>query len=192
MTTTEQPAPGWWLASDGNWYPPELAPQPEPDAPKKRRRWPLVVVGVVAFFVIVSAIGAFFGESPGEPVATTDAPTTDAFASTDTWNAVGGSRYLAENPPPGCEPGQCTPRPTADQAAAIESAVAGIYPGVLEGKASDWAISVCDDIRRGLPAESLLRNATMRYSGGHRPDPTHDQAQQIIDVVQSGGWCSAA
>lgn len=26
MTTTEQPAVGWWLASDGNWYPPELAP----------------------------------------------------------------------------------------------------------------------------------------------------------------------
>ena len=34
-----QPPPGWWLASDGNWYPPELAapvqptavPEPEPE-----------------------------------------------------------------------------------------------------------------------------------------------------------------
>jgi hypothetical protein len=24
--------PGWWLASDGKWYPPELAPQPQPQA----------------------------------------------------------------------------------------------------------------------------------------------------------------
>jgi hypothetical protein len=24
------PAPGWWLASDGNWYPPELHPYPSP------------------------------------------------------------------------------------------------------------------------------------------------------------------
>ena len=31
--------PGWWLASDGNWYPPELAPatnEPEPVAPVER------------------------------------------------------------------------------------------------------------------------------------------------------------
>ncbi len=28
-----QPAPGWWLASDGNWYPPESAPAPAPPPP---------------------------------------------------------------------------------------------------------------------------------------------------------------
>ena len=27
------PGPGWWLASDGNWYPPELAPAPLPPPP---------------------------------------------------------------------------------------------------------------------------------------------------------------
>jgi len=27
------PAPGWWLASDGNWYPPESAPGAAPVAP---------------------------------------------------------------------------------------------------------------------------------------------------------------
>lgn len=26
----EQPGPGWWLASDGRWYPPEQAPAPPP------------------------------------------------------------------------------------------------------------------------------------------------------------------
>jgi hypothetical protein len=28
--TQQQPAAGWWLASDGNWYPPETAPAPRP------------------------------------------------------------------------------------------------------------------------------------------------------------------
>jgi hypothetical protein len=27
------PVPGWWLASDGNWYPPEAAPAAAPPAP---------------------------------------------------------------------------------------------------------------------------------------------------------------
>jgi uncharacterized protein DUF4190 len=27
------PAPGWWRASDGNWYPPETAPGPPPGPP---------------------------------------------------------------------------------------------------------------------------------------------------------------
>src|SRR5207248_8707860 len=27
------PTPGWWLASDGNWYPPEAAPGVTPAAP---------------------------------------------------------------------------------------------------------------------------------------------------------------
>jgi hypothetical protein len=34
--TTESPhPPGWWIASDGNWYPPELHPNvPPPPTPK--------------------------------------------------------------------------------------------------------------------------------------------------------------
>jgi hypothetical protein len=30
MTETGQPGEGWWLASDGNWYPPESRPAPPP------------------------------------------------------------------------------------------------------------------------------------------------------------------
>lgn len=34
MDESQQPAAGWWMASDGNWYPPDLATQPtEPTAP---------------------------------------------------------------------------------------------------------------------------------------------------------------
>jgi signal peptidase I len=57
----QQPGePGWWLASDGRWYPPESAPTapawaapgaPYGSAGRKRRRWvlPVVVIAVLAF-----------------------------------------------------------------------------------------------------------------------------------------------
>ncbi len=30
---SQQPAPGWWLASDGQWYPPTSVPGPTPPPP---------------------------------------------------------------------------------------------------------------------------------------------------------------
>jgi len=33
MPPPAPPTPGWWLASDGNWYPPEAAPGVTPAAP---------------------------------------------------------------------------------------------------------------------------------------------------------------
>ena len=33
MPPPTPPTPGWWLASDGNWYPPEAAPGVTPAAP---------------------------------------------------------------------------------------------------------------------------------------------------------------
>ncbi|MGH9187542.1 MAG: hypothetical protein ACRD0U_17290, partial [Acidimicrobiales bacterium] len=30
----QQPGPGWWLASDGRWSPPELAPDAPAEAPQ--------------------------------------------------------------------------------------------------------------------------------------------------------------
>lgn len=33
MPPPAPPTPGWWLASDGNWYPPEAAPGAAPAAP---------------------------------------------------------------------------------------------------------------------------------------------------------------
>ena len=129
MSDTSQ-GPGWWLASDGRWYPPEQAPAampappqqqfaapqaaaptltaprtaayaptapayPHPQAgqyqmppgygraPKKRRRWPWVVLGVVVLLVAAVAIagtaeeeaptsaptGAEAGGATGEPAA---------------------------------------------------------------------------------------------------------------------------
>ena len=39
MSDTSQ-GPGWWLASDGKWYPPHLAPQPPPPQPAPQAGYP--------------------------------------------------------------------------------------------------------------------------------------------------------
>lgn len=84
-----------------------------------------------------------------------------------------------------------TPEPTAEQAAAIESAVADIYPGVPEGKATDWARSTCSDLLRNeFDENELAQRVIMRFSGGDRPDPTSDQALMILAAIESGGWCA--
>jgi hypothetical protein len=76
MSTTEQPAAGWWLASDGNWYPPELAPQNGPVAPKKNKRWwPWVAGVVVALLVLITIIGAL-ADQPAETTMDGDRSST--------------------------------------------------------------------------------------------------------------------
>lgn len=111
----------------------------------------------------------------------------------DELNDVGGSMALDGQIPDDamCHslPQGCTPRPTTDQAQEIERSVAAFYPGVKAGKSADWAIAVCADILAGKSDDQLERNVTMRYAGGTRPDPTPEQAQQILAVVRSGGWC---
>jgi hypothetical protein len=65
------PGPGWWLASDGRWYPPESAPQaqqpppqqppwqPPPQAAKKSGKGCLVALGIVGVVMLLIA-GLFF------------------------------------------------------------------------------------------------------------------------------------
>ncbi len=111
-----------------------------------------------------------------------------------TGNDVGGGMALDGDVPDDaiCRdlPDGCTPRPTADQAREIEAGVAAVYPGVPEGKATDWAIAVCADIRDDKDEATVLRNVSLRYAGGSRPDPTPAQAAQILEVIRAGGWCT--
>lgn len=68
MSETSQ-GPGWWLASDGKWYPPQVWPPPAPpsnvQAPpsteptSSRNTWLIVLavaVGVIAVVVVVIAV----------------------------------------------------------------------------------------------------------------------------------------
>lgn len=80
--------PGWWLASDGRYYPPDTTPgtpsaatpttSPPPKLTRKLwwKRWWAIVL---ASFLILLVLGALFGEDPEKDpsdVATSNATTT--------------------------------------------------------------------------------------------------------------------
>lgn len=66
----------------------------------------------------------------------------------------------------------------------LEGQIAAIYPDVPVGKATDWAIALCGDIAAGMDGDALLERAAARFAGGLRPDPTPEQAAQILEVVR--------
>ena len=82
-----------------------------------------------------------------------------------------------------------TPRPDAQQSAAIETGVASVYPGLPPGKAAELAIAVCQDLRQGWEGAQLRLGTVAHFGGGDRPDPTDEQADQIVDVIRSSGYC---
>jgi len=58
--------PGWWIASDGKWYPPESAPttpQPVGPPPKPRRTGLIVALAVVVVVVVAGALLLLAGGS---------------------------------------------------------------------------------------------------------------------------------
>ncbi len=62
------PAPGWWQASDGNWYPPQSAAPPPPTAAKKRRGcMPIMLGGLAILVVIIIVVAIAGGDDDGAP-----------------------------------------------------------------------------------------------------------------------------
>lgn len=65
MSDTSQ-GPGWWLASDGKWYPPQPAPAARPEQEPWWKRWwvaPLVILLGVCALVAVMQEAAKKGEA---------------------------------------------------------------------------------------------------------------------------------
>jgi hypothetical protein len=56
--TTQSHAPGDWLASDGNWYPPQGQSPPPPSTPKKKRHTARWVVMAAVIVVIGAAVAS--------------------------------------------------------------------------------------------------------------------------------------
>ena len=79
--------------------------------------------------------------------------------------------------------------PTSEQSLELERLVDSVYPGVPEGKATDWSISVCERIEAGAEGDELIDVVTQYYRGGSRPDPSPSQAAAIADQIRS--WCYA-
>lgn len=115
---------GWWLASDGKYYPPNMTPAslppdpPTPPAPGPtltaaepgskppwwKRRWVIITASV---FVVLLIIGALAGddEEDGEEDVATEEPTADAD------EALGDDEAEAEDPEPIPEEPTATPEP---------------------------------------------------------------------------------
>ena len=62
--------PGWWIASDGKWYPPQTPPAASfgtPIVPKKRRGRLYAVIGVLVVLGIVGVVGAVVNSNSVRP-----------------------------------------------------------------------------------------------------------------------------
>ena len=102
----QQQGPGWWLASDGKWYPPEQAagasgppptdptapmapvpPGPPPtDGPSNGNRTPLIVGGVLAVIalIVVAVLLLSGGDDDGDDVVASSTTTTETDDTTTT------------------------------------------------------------------------------------------------------------
>ena len=110
---------GWWQASDGKWYPPELHPDYEPPSsasppnkrprpPLSRRWWFIGSVAVVAVIVIATALSAGKKKSsvhvtplvPSTSTSSTAAPAPPSIAAPPTTLAPAPPPTPAPAPPP--------------------------------------------------------------------------------------------
>jgi hypothetical protein len=103
--------PGWWLASDGKWYPPQQQPgyqPPPPGRPPKRRPGCLAIIGgaVVVFVlliivvVVIAAVGSKSSSKsssrPGRPAPAAAYKVGDTAKTSDFKITV----YAFKNPQP--------------------------------------------------------------------------------------------
>ena len=75
MTELSRPeAPGYWQASDGNWYPPSDSP---PAAPPDQKR-PVIAIGLTILFLLFIAANVLrvMGDHDTSPLTDTAAPRT--------------------------------------------------------------------------------------------------------------------
>lgn len=138
------------------------------------KRWWAIAGAVILVFGVIGAASGGDEEEP-ENASASEQPTTTTAAPTTTSEATTIS---------------ATPRPNGGQRASLEAELALIYPGAPEGKYADWAVNTCSDMLRGVAGPELEGNVIHRYSGGSRPDPTPDQARQIIAVIEANGFCT--
>jgi hypothetical protein len=68
MSSTSQ-GEGWWLASDGKWYPPTSANRPAPPPPPKSKKGAkigcLVIVGGLVVVILIVVLAVVLGGSSG-------------------------------------------------------------------------------------------------------------------------------
>lgn len=196
--------PGWWLATDGKFYPPapQLPPphtgpasSPPPDAPKRRSTKLLIAAGVVVLVLLGAGAAYLAGRTSGqdpaqgaETVTSTSAPASTAEATLSTAEVA---RTVAADSPK-----------VREQIAALK-----------QGCVSVWLLSPMDQFTCQLQMETLgLVAATLEIhlrgefldpeAATYRGEPpaeladlvikTHEAAAAVTeDVEQATAQCEA-
>lgn len=61
------------------------------------------------------------------------------------------------------------------------------------GKYTDWTVALCSDRRGGMTDRAALEaRIIVRFAGGDRPDPTPEQAAQMLNVILANDSCEGA
>lgn len=196
---------GWWQASDGNWYPPDLSTLPPPPAPAPR--------GVTTKYrPAPGAWKALDGKwyPQGEP---SDDGQPYPFGTTKPspkWvvlaiigvvvlacalAALGISQGGDSNDEAQVTaftvdvPIATTPTLNATQEQSLIAEVNRVYPGVPEKKIADWAEATCSMLLDTTGSLSDVEVVQMQFAGGTRPDPTTAQATAILTAITASGFC---
>lgn len=88
-------------------------------------------------------------------------------------------------------PASQIPKPDAAQAASLRAELAKINPLLDNDKAVDNSRNQCTSILGGSPADKLITAAKTRFTGGQMESVSDAEAQQIIDVIKTNGFCKA-
>jgi hypothetical protein len=88
-------------------------------------------------------------------------------------------------------PASQIPKPDAAQAASLRAELAKINPLLDNDKAVDNSRNQCTSILGGSPADKFITAAKTRFTGGQVKSVSDAEAQQIIDVIKTNGFCKA-
>lgn len=190
--------PGWWQASDGNWYPPQSSPQPQPQptapygppgaavpaAPKVKRTWSsgqVVAVAAVAALVALVAgvgIGSTMGGDDEEPAAS-PAATSAPFTVPESSSEADDSGDVATD--------EASPETT--EAPASDSGAGTRDDPVPLGEAADtgdgWTVTVVDvnfDAAAAIAAENQFNEP---------PAPGRQFVMPTLEVTYDGAEAQA-
>jgi hypothetical protein len=180
---SEQPqGPGWWLASDGKYYPPQAAPVSGPSGPtvtetheqppaKKPwyKRWWVIGLLILLAIIVIASLGGGDNTDPASPAAA-PAPTA--------------AEAQGEDADPSPEPSQQEPEQT-EEAEAPPDVVTIPGTGIFE-VGTDVQPGIYYGTSDGLGYWARLKNASGNFNAIiANANPT---GQAVVEIKKSDGF----
>jgi hypothetical protein len=177
---------GWWQASDGKWYPPNMTPGSLPPPPPPvveeasrppwwRRRWVLITAGVVVVLMVIGALSSPDEDDEDGEVAT---ETTSADTTSDEPTPE-PTEEPAEEPTQTPEP---EPTATAEPTSTPEPTPAPTLTRREEREVAQIAFGIVFDDRRGDLLD-LLRDDTGNIESVDRFEFDQDAGAVVLDIT---------